>query len=143
MGDNILFGYHEVEEMNRTKIEWTDFTWNPITGCLNSCPYCYARKIAKRFPNIFPNGFKPTFHEDRLAEPYEEVPETFRSKNPNLSLGHAMIFTVSMGEMFGSWVPDTWISKILEVIRDNPWHVFQILTKCPENTIEWNFPDKY
>lgn len=115
--------------MNRTKIEWTDFTWNPITGCLNSCPYCYARKIAKRFPNIFPNGFKPTFHEDRLTEPYKLKKSS-------------KIFTCSMGEIFGAWVPQEWVSKIFRVIIDcgpmstvkgHPNHIFQILTKCPHN----------
>ena len=55
--------------MNRTGIEWTDFTWNPVTGCKHGCPYCYAREVANRFPAHFPNGFEPMFRPKRLDEP--------------------------------------------------------------------------
>lgn len=112
--------------MNRTKIEWTNYTWNPITGCENNCRFCYARKIAKRFPKNFPRGFEPTFYPDRLKEPYQ-------LKRPSL------IFTVSMGDMFGSWVPDLWVTRVFRVIWDHapgygrPEHQFQILTKFPQN----------
>jgi protein gp37 len=106
--------------MNKTKIEWTDYTWNPITGCLHGCPYCYARKIAERFHKGFPFGFKPHFHKDRLQEPF------------NLS-GHWMIFTVSMGDILGDWVPQGWIDAIMDVIRKCPKHQFQVLTKAPWN----------
>ncbi len=104
--------------MNKTKIEWTDYTWNPITGCLHGCPYCYARKIAERFPKAFPNGFAPSFHISRLYEPA-------RLKKP------ANIFTVSMGDMFGDWVPKIWIDLIFEQMKQCPQHTFQILTKNP------------
>lgn len=111
--------------MNKTKIEWTDYTWNPIVGCLNNCPYCYARKIAKRFYG----DFKPRFYEERLREPY-------KLKKPS------KIFVCSMGEMFGEWVSSDWIAKIFKVIRENPHHTFQILTKRPENPllIIWKIP---
>jgi len=104
--------------MNKTKIEWTDYTWNPITGCLHGCDYCYARKIAARFPKGFPNGFEPTFYHKRLSEPA-------RIKKPS------KIFTVSMGDMFGEWVPQLWISLIFEAMKESPHHIFQILTKNP------------
>ena len=113
--------------MNRTKIEWTDNTWNPVTGCLHGCPYCYARKIAKRFKDLFPNGFKPTFHPHRLDLPY-------RIKHP------IKIFTVSMGDLFGDWVPASWIQAIIKVAEDNPQHIFQFLTKNPERYKEFKFP---
>ena len=104
--------------MNRTKIEWTDYTWNPITGCKHGCPYCYARNIAKRFPRAFPNGFEPTFHANRLREP--------------LGLKKsAKIFTVSMGDMFGEWVPEDWTTPIFQVMGSCKQHIFQILTKNP------------
>ena len=135
--------------MNLTKIDWCDYTWNPITGCTNSCEYCYARKIARRFPEKF-NGFKPTFHENRLIEPYKTPPPKKRKPwikkaFPNTSL----TFTVSMGDMFAA--PDfLWINKILGVFWDcNPYdkdlrlhfdhkfHIFQVLTKFPSNL--WHY----
>ncbi|WP_456478203.1 DUF5131 family protein [Geoglobus ahangari] len=124
--------------MNRTKIEWTDFTWNPVTGCRHGCQYCYARRIASRFRNLFPNGFEPTFHPERLDEPFK-VPRSFRSRNPNLPEGSAMIFTVSMGDLFGGWVSIEWIYPILNVVRSNPHHIFQFLTKNPYRLKEFPF----
>jgi protein gp37 len=129
--------------MNRTKIEWTDFTWNPVTGCLHRCPYCYGRKIANRFRSLFPNGYKPTFHPERLKEPYN-ISKNFRSKNPHLPKGSAMIFTVSMGDLFGLWMLNEnrfWVYAIFNIIWDiyrsspilQPRHQFQILTKAPQN----------
>lgn len=103
-------------EMNKTKIEWTDYTWNPITGCKNNCSYCYARKISMRFKG----HFNPEFHEKRLLEPY-------KLKKPS------KIFTCSMSEPLGNWIEKYWFNKILRVIYDNPQHTFQILTKCPQN----------
>jgi len=111
--------------MNKTKIEWCDYTWNPITGCWgpmgsaerpNWCPYCYARKIAQRF---FPNKFEPTFYKDRLEEP-------LRLRRPS------KIFVCSMGEMFGPWIPIEWIEKIMSIIRVSN-HTFFLLTKAPLN----------
>jgi protein gp37 len=104
--------------MNRTRIEWTDYTWNPITGCLHGCSYCYARKITARFPKVFPYGFEPHFYPDRLIEPSMiKIP--------------SKIFTVSMGDMFGEWVPQQWISDIFYAMKESPHHTFQILTKNP------------
>ena len=81
-------------KMNKTDIEWTDFTWNPVTGCLHGCPYCYARGTARRFypPGI---GFSPHFWSERLSKPG-------RRKKP------AKIFVSSMGDLFGDWVPRNW-----------------------------------
>lgn len=102
--------------MNKTKIEWTDYTWNPITGCLHGCPYCYARKIAMRFGK---DGFKPTIHYDRMDQP-------FKVRKP------ALIFTVSMGDMFGDWIPSHYLIPIFETMKKCPQHIFQILTKNPK-----------
>ncbi len=137
--------------MSRTKIEWTDFTWNPVTGCLHRCPYCYGEKIAKRFKKLYPNGYKPTFHPERLREPFK-VSRNFRSRNPNLSEGAAMIFTVSMGDLFGSWMLEDrrfWVYSVFNTIWDIyrsspllwPRHQFQILTKAPQN-IEFLLVDR-
>jgi len=118
--------------MNKTKIEWTDYTWNPVTGCLNNCPYCYARKIATRFKGTktWPRGFEPTFHPERLDEPRH-------LKKPS------KIFVCSMGELFGKWVPDHWFFAVLDVIEGCPQHIFQILTKFPkEGSEKWYlFPE--
>jgi len=126
--------------LNPTKIEWTDRTWNPVTGCYgpggnknspNWCPYCYARRMATRFAGTpaFPKGFEPTFHPDRLVEPY-------KLKKPS------KIFTCSMADLFGSWVPENWIGEILAAIANNPSHIFQVLTKNAENLARWgkHFP---
>jgi len=113
--------------VNRTKIEWTDYTWNPVTGCLHSCSYCYGRKIANRFRSIFPNGYKPTFHPERLEEPY------------NLKKS-SKIFVCSMGDLFGNWVPAKWIKAVIKVAEDNPQHIFQFLTKNPARYEEFRFP---
>ena len=118
--------------MNRTKIEWTDFTWNPITGCLHGCQYCYARRMAETrlrgrcgYPNDEP--FRPTFHEYRLDEPS-------KLSKP------AKIFVCSMGDMMGAWVPDKWILQVLNIIEQNPQHTFQLLTKNPKRYLEFEFP---
>lgn len=119
--------------MNRSKIEWTDYTWNPITGCTHGCHYCYARRMAQRLKGRhgYPldNPFAPTFHSDRLDEPS-------RVCKPS------KIFTVSMGEMFGDTVPCGWVHDVMRVIRNNPRHTFQLLTKQPQNLhLGEPFPD--
>ena len=108
-------------KMNKTKIEWTELSWNPITGCNHGCQFCYARKLSHRFGR----SFEPEFHPDRLNQP-------FQIKKPH------MIFVCSMGELFGDWVPDSWRERVLDVIRQNPQHTFQLLTKSPENLYKFN-----
>lgn len=114
--------------MNRTKIEWTDWTWNPITGCLNNCEYCYAMKLLKRFEKVWGYGTKPTFHPDRLYEP-DNV------KKPS------KIFVCSMAELFANWIQTGWIDSVFNTIKRNPHHTFQLLTKFPELAIGWGYPD--
>lgn len=108
--------------MNLTNIDWCQFTWNPITGCLHDCGYCYARGLTRRFPRAFPNGFKPTFHPERLGEP---------AKEDNAS----HIFVGSMTDMFGSWVEPEWIKKTFNAMSEAQQHTYTILTKAP-----WNLP---
>lgn len=115
--------------MNRTKIEWTDYSWNPITGCLHGCWYCYARKLATRFPKVFPNGFEPTFHPERLKEPWE-------LKKPS------KIFVCSVADLFAPWTPFMWRVQVLEAIEKCPIrHTFQLLTKNPELIYDYEFPE--
>jgi len=106
--------------MNRTGIEWTQFTWNPVTGCLRDCWYCYVKRIP-RYDN------KPKFHPDRLQAP-------ILRKKP------ARILVCSTGDIFGSWVQNEWIAKTLETIRQCPQHTFQLLTKYPDQYSNIDFP---
>jgi protein gp37 len=105
-------------------IPYCDYTWNPITGCLHGCPYCYARRIAHRWHG----GFKPAFHPERLGEPR-------KVKKP------AWIFVGDMGDMFGNWVPREQIEAVFQIIRETPWHVYLLLTKNPKRYQEFNIPD--
>lgn len=147
--------------MNKSKIEWCDYTWNPITGCLHGCDYCYARRQTNRFKGeLYPNkvyaiencslklykstghgfyenhdiekpvknkegrivpypfGFKPTFHRYRLDEP-KKLKRSSR------------IFVVSMGDLFGEWVPDEWIEEVFKACEAAPQHTYMFLTKNP------------
>lgn len=142
--------------MNKTKIDWCDSSWNPVTGCLNNCEYCYARGIAKRFgekdcgytsyplPNeqaiislthaiskkdkkiLYPYGFHPTFHRYRLDEPQ-------RMKKPQT------IFVCSMADLFGDWVPDEWIAEVFKACERAPQHRYLFLTKNPDRYVFDNF----
>lgn len=114
--------------MNRTKIEWTQWTWNPITGCKHGCWYCYARKLAKRFKKIFPNGFEPTFHPERLKEPWEV-------KKPS------KVFVCSIADLFAPWTPEKWREQVVDSMLGCPVkHSFQLLTKNPERIPDVLYP---
>lgn len=146
--------------MQRTKIAWVQnadgsqgYTWNPVTGCLHGCEYCYAETISNRFKGLPLKrkfiedasveqvidgrveefileenpGFVPTFWPSRLEGP-------LHLKNPST------IFICSMADLFGDWVPDRWIEQILEVVKACPQHTFLFLTKngarmCEEGDI--------
>lgn len=143
--------------MNKTKIDWCDSTWNPVTGCLHGCEYCYARGIAHRFggfteledtdldyekiceSNIveiekplkylnekgkigkspYPFFFNPTLYRYRLDEPQKW------KKGRN-------IFVCSMADLFGDWVPDSWIEEVFNACEKAPQHNYLFLTKNPK-----------
>ena len=113
--------------MNRTAIETCQFTWNVITGCRRGCWYCYARRIAQRFPCRFPNGFEATFHEHRLHEPSQR-------KTP------ALIFAGSMGDMWAPYVNLAWQDMVMGEMASADWHTFQVLTQCYRELPGWTFP---
>jgi protein gp37 len=116
--------------MQKTKIPWTDMVYNPIKGCLGGCTYCYARKIAKRFPANFPKDFKPSFYADELYRPY------------TLKKRHQLIFTCSVSDFFGEGVKREWQNEVLRVIEDNKDLIFQVLTKQPQRIpIDIQYPD--
>lgn len=109
--------------MASTKIEWTESTWNPITGCTKistGCKFCYAEAMARRLKAMgqekYRNGFELTLHPETLQEPYSW-------KKPK------MIFVNSMSDLFHKDVPLDFIQKVFRVIKENPQHVFQVLTK--------------
>lgn len=113
--------------MNRTKIEWTDYSFNPITGCKHGCWYCYARKLAVR--GFIANNFEPTFYPERLKEPWQ-------LKKPS------KIFVCSVSDLFAPWTPTEWRDAVLDSIFRCPVkHTFQLLTKNPERIPDIRFPD--
>ena len=109
--------------MAQSKIEWTEMTWNPTTGCTkitSGCKFCYAEVMSRRLKAMgqtkYKNGFDLTLHPDTLKEPY-----TWNKPK--------MIFVNSMSDLFHIDVPVGYIQKTFSVMKDNPQHIFQILTK--------------
>ena len=109
--------------MKTTKIEWTDKTWNPITGCTKfsaGCQNCYAEVMARRLQAMgqekYKNGFTLTLHEDSLQEP-------MLWKKPHT------IFVCSMSDLFHKDVSFDFIDKVMNIIKQTPHHRYQILTK--------------
>lgn len=117
--------------MRTTKIEWTDKTWNPITGCSKKstgCLHCYAEVMARRLKAMgqekYVNGFAVTLHERCLKEPL-----TWK--------GNHNIFVCSMSDIFHENVPFEFIDKMFDVIKSTPQHRYQILTKRAERMAEY------
>jgi len=111
-------------------IEWTEMTWNPVTGCVKvsqGCKHCYAERMAKRLRGMgsqrYIDGFKPTLHDDLV-----DLPK--RWKKPRL------IFVNSMSDLFQESVPDGFIRRVFSTMQDCRQHTFQILTKRSERLRE-------
>ena len=106
-----------------TAIEWTDATWNPVTGCTKisaGCDHCYAERFSERFRGVpghaFENGFDLTLRPDRLEQPLKWA-------QPR------MIFVNSMSDLFHKKVPQTFIARVFDTMERAHWHTFQVLTK--------------
>jgi protein gp37 len=124
--------------MAQSAIEWTEFTWNPITGCTKispGCAHCYAEIMSHRLqamgqPN-YRNGFELTLHEQALRLPLEW-------KQPHV------VFVNSMSDLFHADVPESFIQRVFGIMRAAPQHRFQILTKRAErleelsSRLRWN-----
>jgi len=145
--------------IHTTKIDWADSSWNPVTGCLKGCEYCYAAEMARRFepkPSEWPDegtvrvakhddrcfiAFNPTALRDAdgkyiRSTPY---PRGFAPTIHSYKLDHLKtarsprrIFVGSMTDLFGDWVPDEWLAAVFQECRDAPQHVYMFLTKNPE-----------
>ncbi len=109
--------------MRTTKIEWTERTWNPVTGCnkvSEGCRHCYAEMMTRRLYSMgnpkYINNFKPTEHPEALLEP-------FKWKKPS------KVFVCSMSDLFNEDITYEFVDRVLEVIRQTPMHTYQILTK--------------
>ena len=117
--------------MAETKIEWTDKTWNPGTGCTKKsegCVHCYAEVMARRLKGMGQlkdrNAFSLTLHPEDLDEPK-------KWRKPH------NIFICSMGDLFHEDVPFEFVDKVMKTIRETPWHRYQILTKRAERMEEY------
>lgn len=116
-----------------TGIQWTDATWNPVTGCERisaGCKNCYAERMARRLQAMgqanYRRGFEPTVHEDVLQEPA-------RWRKPR------RIFVCSMADLFHPAVPSEFILRVFEVMAAHPRHTFQVLTKRPSRLLAFSY----
>lgn len=132
--------YPKSATFNQTNdnIEWARWSWNPITGCLHNCAYCYARDIANRF---YPQKFAPSFIPSRLTAPTNtKLPDFDRISDPVERMGKQNVFVCSMADLFGKWVPAEWIEAVLTQIQANPQWTFLLLTKFPVRMAEFSYP---
>jgi protein gp37 len=114
-----------------SKIEWTEATWNPTVGCNKispGCQNCYAEIMARRLKamgaNGYANGFKLTLLPERLADPIERRKPT-------------IYFVNSMSDLFHEGIPNSYISRVLDVMKQTPQHTFQVLTKRAGRLVEF------
>ena len=120
-------------KQDTTSIEWAQWSWNPITGCKHDCPYCYARDIAQRFTNLYRNGFDPSIWPARFAAPDNTHVPQMAEQN----VAYRNVFTGSMADIFGRWVPEEWIHLVVERVEANPQWNFLFLTKFPQRVHEF------
>ena len=147
--------------MEKTRIDWCDSTWNPVTGCEHGCEYCYARGIVKRFgghkdldyfmeteenPELKEQKLhvldKPLAKHDLEASvapyPFYFEPTLYRYRLDEYQKKRRTrnIFVCSMADLFGKWVPDEWIEVVFEACKKAPQHNYLFLTKNPGRYIE-------
>ena len=115
----------------RSNIEWTEMTWNPVTGCTKisqGCKHCYAERMARRLEAMgsdrYRHGFQVTLHPDLL-----DVPRGWRQPR--------VVFVNSMSDLFHDDIPLAYIQRVFATMRDCPHHTFQVLTKRSERLLEF------
>lgn len=144
----------------KTKIDWADATWNPVTGCLHGCEYCYARRIAERFGSKqkpesiersvlnVPMRCTDLYSYMRMAGisrgktqpyPFDFSPTFHRYKlnEPQKWKKPRNIFVCSMADLFGDWVPDEWIDAVISSTQSALQHRYLFLTKNPKRYDDW------
>ena len=117
---------------SRSAIEWTEITWNPVTGCTkisHGCKHCYAERMSRRLRAMgahkYREGFKVTVHPNTLEEP-------LKWHRPHL------VFVNSMSDLFHKSVPAEFIGAVFDVMNRAPQHTFQVLTKRPGRVVQLN-----
>lgn len=117
--------------MSKSKIEWTDVTWNPVTGCTKispGCKHCYAERFAERFRGIpghpYEQGFDIKLHPERILQP-----RTWKTAK--------LVFVNSMSDLFHKDVPDEFIDKVFDSMGETTRHTYQVLTKRAERMDEY------
>ncbi len=110
---------------DRSSIEWTEATWNPVTGCVKvspGCDHCYAETFAERFRGVpghpYEQGFDLKLWPERL-----DVPRRWRRPR--------VVFVNSMSDLFQNGVPESFVAQVWQTMRDTPQHTYQVLTKRP------------
>lgn len=148
--------------MRKTKIDWADATWNPVTGCLYGCEYCYARRHARRFGGASETHNNECCHECQwitegtgeihdLDEPvydfdhgrnapypfdFDPTFHRYKLDEPQRWKKTRNIFVCSMADLFGEWVPDEWIAEVFMACEAAPQHRYLFLTKNPARYME-------
>lgn len=145
----------------KSRVDWCDSTWSPVTGCLHGCEYCYARRIAERFRPEYVSGMYGTNESEvssrtnyelkepmrrcryesdgvkllyeKTAYPFGFVPtfHRYRLEEPQRWKKPRNIFVCSMADLFGDWVPDEWIREVVAACDAAPQHRYLFLTKNP------------
>jgi protein gp37 len=125
-------------KQNTDSIEWARWSWNPVTGCLHGCFYCYARAISTsdKMAEVYPQKFEPTFIPERLGAPRNtKVPP-----NAKTEIGWKNVFVCSMADLWGKWMPREIIEAVLREVDEYPQWNYLFLTKFPDRYLEFDFP---
>lgn len=135
----------------RSAIEWTDSTWNPVTGCTrvsDGCDHCYAHTLAyTRLEEIYLKRLPVVDTEENRADPFAVRLWPERLKQPSKWKDPRIIFVNSMSDLFHHHIPDEYVREVFKVMVHADWHVYQVLTKRPSRALRfWEmngdlFPD--
>lgn len=152
----------------KTKIDWAESTWNPVTGCLHGCKYCYARRIAERFGGASETHNNECCHEcqwitegtgeiHELDEPiydydhgrnapypfdFDPTLHRYRLDEPRSWTKPRTIFVCSMADLMGEWVPSPWKQDVIAACKAAPQHRYMFLTKNPYGYDIWPTKDR-